>query len=523
MKGYFTNVKEGFKVGLRPYNEITRNTGVLVEGMNCLAGKLNLKGYSPDVEKFPAIYNSSTGVEIDFSVKWPFPQVFQTDTGIYIGNQKGLYLIEYDAVYGLKGTLLTSTYTGADLTWPWTFANCPGYPMFSSGDMLVYYDTDAAAWNWWTFSAGTAGNVWNSAWYPPVSVAFNRGQFVAAGSKTHTTYPSQSRQYRWSAIGDPYFLNTPSTHNDLLKVISNTAGFGFEPADDYGILMRVVPLNKGFIVYGTFGITALIPVTEPSPTFSPLPVLPIGIANPLAVGGSLRGDAIDKHLFVDRVGVLWELSWQNSPVPKRLGFQEYLAPMQDGLSVADGVGLISLTYNPYEDEYYISNGETAYVYNGVGMTPVDKCITSMVDYKNAQVTSGFHYTVLSDAVYGYYNKVFSGYDLLVKTDVFDMNVQAAKTVESVLLGMNVPEGGVVECMVEWRNDKSKMFKPTPWKRVSPDGFCVPMVTAVEFRICLKCSKWEGFELSSMTVGWKLVDKNRIRGAYAGDITAGAGA
>lgn len=524
MRSYSITLKDGFKGGLRAVQSISRNTGVLIDGMNCAATKTGIEGYSPDIENMPNIYDS-TGALIDFSVKWPFPQLFQTDTGLYIGNQVGLYQIAYDVTYGYVGTLLTDGYTGG-ITWPWTFANCPGFPMFTSGDILVYYDNDTSAWVWWAKGVGgSAGSVWDSDWYQPVSICYNRGQIVAAGSKVHTTYPSQNREIKWSKIGTAKFLVTPTTHDEMLDAMSNTAGGMFEGSDDYGIILRVLPLDRGFIVYSTFSIFALIPVAEPVPAFSILPLLDVGIANPLAVGGPIKGEAAGKQLFVDRLGVLWAISSiadqkGKSLTPTRLGYEEFLKPLQDDCSIANGTGLISISYNPYKDEYYISNGQKSYVYNGVGMTPIDKCITSMVDFQKAQVTTGFHYTTLQDAAYGYYYTLFNSSNFLVVTDVIDFRMSARKTMETIHLGINIPEGATCEVMVEWRNAKNKQFQKTPWKRVSPEGVVSPLVTAVEFRLWIKCSDWDGVELSDVTLLWKLVDRNGIRGAYASGPSAG---
>jgi hypothetical protein len=522
MRSFSITLKDGFKSGLRSVDSISRNTGILIDGINCSASKTGIEGYSPAVEIMPDIYDS-VGVKIDFSVSWPFPQLFQTDTGLYIGNQVGLYQIAYDSTYGYVGTLLTSGYTGG-VNWPWSIANCPGFPMFTSGDLLVYYDPDAAAWFWWSKGVGgSAGSVWNSDWYQPVSICYNRGQIMAAGSKTHTTYPSQNREVMWSKIGEAKFLVAPTTHTTMLDSVSNTAGKMYEASDDYGIILRVFPLDKGFIVYSTFSIFALIPITEPVPSFSVTPLLDVGIANPLAVGGPIKGEAAGKQLFVDRLGVLWAISSAGdgktkSMMPTRLGYEEYLAPLQDGIDIANRLGIIAITYNPYKDEYYISNGQKSFVYNGVGLTPIDKCITSMVDFQKAQVTTGFHYGTLQDAAYGYFYTLFSSSSFLAVTDVIDFKMSARKTMETLHLGMNVPEGATVEVMVEWRNAKNKQFQKTPWKRVSPEGVVSPLVTAVEFRLWVKCSNWDGVELSDITIMWKLVDKNGIRGAYASNTT-----
>lgn len=526
MRSFSITIKDGLKSGLRTSSSISRNTGVLVDGMNCTVTKTGVEGYSPDVAHMPSIYDSG-GTLIDFSVHWPFPQLFQTDTGLYIGNQNGLYQIAYDAVYGYVGTLLTSGYTSG-IKWPWTIANCPGFPMFTSGDLLVYYDPDTSAWVWWSKGVGgSAGSIWNSDWYQPVTICYNRGQIVAAGSKTHTTYPSQNRQIMWSKIGEAKFLVTPTNHTTLLDSVSNTSGFMFEGSDDYGVILRILPLDKGFIVYSTFSIFALIPITDPVPSFSILPLLDVGIANPLAVGGPIKGEAMGKQLFVDRMGVLWAISSagtderrSKSLLPTRLGYEEFLSPLQDNLSIANGIGIVSITYNPYKDEYYISNGQKSFVYNGIGLTPIDKCITSMVDFQNAQVTTGFHYGTLQDAVYGYYYTLFSSSAFLAVTDIIDFKMSARKTLETIHLGINIPEGATAEVMIEWRNGKNKPFQKTPWKRLSPEGVVSPLVTAVEFRIWVKCSNWDGVELSDGTIMWKLVDKNGIRGAYASDTSTG---
>lgn len=521
MRGFTTNLKDPFKSGLRPTFYTARNTGVLIDALNCIATKTALVGYTPDLENMPDIYTSG-GVKIDLSISWPFPQVFQTDTGLYIGNQVGLYQIAYDATYGFVGTNLTDGFTGT-INWPWTCANCPGFPLFSSGDILVYYDTDTAGWKWWAKGVGgSAGDIWDSEWYQPVSVAYNRGQFMAAGAKVHTTFPSQNREIKWSAIGKAKFLKTPLSHAELLTVIENTAGGMFGGSDDYEIIMRVLPYEKGFIVYGTFAIYALMPVTDPVPAFSVSLLRDIGIANPLAVGGPIKGEGSSKQIFVDRMGVLWQISpGQQGLAPQRLGYEEYLAPLQKNASIDTRTGLISITYNPYKDEYYISNGQKSFIYNGVGLTPMDKCITGVVDFQNAQVTTGFHYTALKGSAFGYFYELFNEYKCMAKTDIIDMDIRGQKTLETIHLGVSVPAQATCEVMVEWRNAANGVFRKTPWKRVSPEGIVSPIVTGVDFRIIVKCSDWDGFELSDWTLFWKLVNKQGIRGAYASNTNAGA--
>jgi hypothetical protein len=469
------------------------------------------------------VYDEATGNEIDMSIHWPFPQVFQHDTGIYIGNRTGLYFIEYSATYGLKGTNLCSGYTSG-IKWPWTFADCPGFPFFSSGDIVVYYDPVAAAWTWLDYTlAGTAGSNWVSTFYPPIAVCYNRGQIFAVGAKVHTTYPSQSRVVRWSQIGSAKWLTVPTTHDELQDAVKNTAGFMFESSNDYGQIQRVLPLAKGVIVYGSESVFALTPVSEPVPAFSITPLHERGIRNPLAAAGSR-----EQNLFIDTDGKLFAITNEGSQTlmvreltPKALGYEEFLDPLQDGLSISTGAGIVVIVYNPIKNEWVISNGFYGYLYNGVGLTQIDQSWTSLVNYKNTPYATGFGYGALSSGLYGFRKRRSSGFSM--QTDALDMSIGGIKTIESIYLGMDAPAFSELEVMIEWRNNKGLSFRPTSWKRFSPEGFAFPQVSGVDFRLNIKCNKWEGLSLNEVTINYKISDRTGIRGIYnVSDSATGAG-
>lgn len=523
MKGYATKLKEGFKLGLRPTDDTYRNAGVLISGMNCRAGKAFLAGYSPDITAFPKIYDASTGAEISMALQWPFPQVFQHDTGIYVGNRTGLYLVEYDATYGLKGTNLCATYTSG-IRWPWTMADVPGFPFFSSGNVLVYYDPDLADWTWIDSTlAGTAGSCWDSTFYPPIAVCHNRGQIFAGGAITHSTYPSQSRIVRWSQIGAAKWLTVPTTHDEMQDAVKNTAGFLYENADDYGQIQRILPLGKATIVYGSESVFGLMPVAEPVPVFSVIPLHNRGIRNPLAAAASR-----DTNLFVDSDDRLYTITNEGSQTvmvreltPKELGFDEFFGPLQDDLSITDGTGIISVVYNPVQKEWIISNGFYSYLYNGVGLTPIDISVTSLVNYKNTPYATGFGYSALSGGLYGFIKQKVSGFSM--QTDSIDLGLSGIKTIESIYLSMDMGANSTVEVMVEWRNNKSMPFRQTTWRRVSPGGMAFPVVAGVEFRLNIRSDKYHDLEISEILVNFKITDKTGIRGIYnVSDNASGAG-
>lgn len=513
MKGYAIKMKEGFKAGLRPTDDTYRNTGVLLSGMNCYAHKAFLKGYSPELFDFPKVYYDKTWVEIDMSLDWPFPQVFQHDTGVYIGTRTGLFFVEYDATYGLKAVNIAYPFAGS-LTWPWTFADCPGFPFFSSGDVLVYYDPDAAAWTYYDSTlAGTSGSCWDSTFYPPNAVCFSRGQLFAGGAKAHTTYPSQSRVIRWSQIGAAKWLTVPTTHDEMQDAIKNTAGFMFENSSDYGQIQRILPLAKAVIVYGSECVFGLMPVVDPVPAFSVIPLHSRGIKNPLAAAASR-----DKNMFVDTDGRLCVITNEGSQTimqreltPKILGYDEFLDPMQDTCSLSDGTDIIVVVYNPVKDEWIISNEYKSYLYNGIGLTPIDQSVTSLVNYKGTPYATGFGYGALSSGLYCFRKQRSAGFSM--QTDSFDMTLSGIKTIESILLSMDMPADSTVEAMIEWRNNRGQAFRATSWKRVSPEGMVFPSVSGVEFRVNVRATKWDGLEISEILVNYKISDRSGIRGIY----------
>lgn len=142
MRGVITILKVG---GLRPEDKGNRN-GPLA--LNCVNGKVYkgaIAGMLPDITMFPDIYLS--GAKMDLIVDWPFPQLFQTDSGLYLGTRSGMYLLLLVAGTW-TATCISAGFTG-QLEWPWTLANAPLYPVFASGDCLVYFDPDADSWTTW--------------------------------------------------------------------------------------------------------------------------------------------------------------------------------------------------------------------------------------------------------------------------------------------------------------------------------------------------------------------------------------
>jgi hypothetical protein len=137
VRGYRTVISAGFEKGLRPEAVTKRNSGLFIEVKGARISQKVLEGYRPDVNNF-----SDEIYKMPFSHRWPFPQLFLTDVGLFIGALEGLYWISDHSTdpMGVYDFL-----TGS-VVWPWSCAPIDGYPAFSSGSCLVYYDANAAAY-----------------------------------------------------------------------------------------------------------------------------------------------------------------------------------------------------------------------------------------------------------------------------------------------------------------------------------------------------------------------------------------
>jgi hypothetical protein len=138
MKTYRTELHAGFIAGLNPEKTPARNTGLLADCMNMVLTKNGLMGYSPVIKSIldpdVSFVDSVTGASITVTRRWPFPQVFLTDVGIFIGALEGLYWLSDDS------PLTLFDFATGHVTWPWSCAPIGKYPAFTCGDVLVYMD-----------------------------------------------------------------------------------------------------------------------------------------------------------------------------------------------------------------------------------------------------------------------------------------------------------------------------------------------------------------------------------------------
>lgn len=386
---------------------------------------------------------------------------------------------------GVAVTLSPGTYTIE-------YRQVPGYTAPAS-ESLVFSDTQALTRTY-------ADEVWPAAWGCPTAVCHFRGQvFAGVGAKL-----------RWSEIGHLAFLGATA------KAEKNEAGEYILSTTPDDTIQRVFPMRHGVLMFSNHTVKFFHPVQQPAPTYGVKDMQVLGIKNPLAVDGT------DKEIaFVTTEGVLMKVNFDQyeNPVFKKLDFREFLAPMQENFDITTGEGVISVVYNPVEDEFYICNKTRGFVLKDDKLTELGYLVSGIADgrtlvtsqWHNTQVVGAFRQTSVVDYMY-------------LEFEPMILAGNSIKTVTGLEIGASLPEKTIIECMVKWRNNKTSKFNSTPWKRCSPEGFCSPQVSGVELALCLRFRPYIGVDLSSITVEWQLSDKRFVRGDYtnAGSDSSNAG-
>jgi hypothetical protein len=149
MRAIRSTLSKGFTGGIKPYDESLRNGELFDECKNVVAGKEGLKGYvsyiNDILDPSRKFYDSVTTNEITLTRRWPFPQVFLTDAGVFIGALEGMYRVTIPSPTRYPNIVLFSYGTGATV-WPWVCIPILGYPAFTSGTRFLYYDENSTAY-----------------------------------------------------------------------------------------------------------------------------------------------------------------------------------------------------------------------------------------------------------------------------------------------------------------------------------------------------------------------------------------
>lgn len=284
----------------------------------------------------------------------------------------------------------------------------------------------------------------------------------------------------WTAPNDPSFFfrhlvsgaDWPTDdEEELFRWKENSVGF--MPVDFPGAVHTIRPLGGAAIVYGEYGISALVAHVDPEPTYALRSIAPFGIHGRCAVAGDDRG-----HVFLDQEGTLWRLGADLSLA--RIGFQTRFSPLL--------VGEVVITHNPHDDEFYIvGTGNTGYVLTPHGLA-----------FAHLQPLALAHE---GGAPVGIVDRTHATDERVVRTAFYDFGVRTPKTVHAVELGCSYPSDWRVS--LHFRNDAGQSARVRGPVTPSLNGRAEIAATCTEFSVKLACDHDTSIDLDYIRVHYDI--------------------
>jgi hypothetical protein len=306
------------------------------------------------------------------------------------------------------------------------------------------------------------------------------GQAVVGGISSGQTFWANCglASVCWSGIGNFNFLPTDNV----------TAGYTHMNwgKEGTGIVYKIRKLGNNVVVFGSGGITALTPVSDPVSTFGQQNLSLCGVAS----GNHVAGD--DENLgWIDNNFDFWIMSGKVS-AKKKLGYREWFSVM---------TGDIVVSYVTEKKRFYICDGVTCYVLAEGGLYSCHQLVTSLGVFDN-ELVGLFEDT--GDTSWR------------VETNEIDFGQRSFKTLQFVEI-MKSDEMAAVK--VKFRSSlMASDYSELDWKNVNPNGIVYCPVSGIDFRICVSGSEYPLSTnlLSAIKFRFKMTDKRNIRGLYGTD-------
>jgi hypothetical protein len=266
-----------------------------------------------------------------------------------------------------------------------------------------------------------------------------------------------------------------------------TGDSGQIPMPWQGIVYQIKQLEKNAVVYGSGGITMLLPVSKPLPTYG-MQDLPFGgIYNPTAVCGDTK-----KHFFVDTQLQLWQLTEaqplhiQHYGGPKLLNFSEYISALNSDFT---------MHYDQTNERCYISDSVQGLAYikaQGMGG-----------GYGNM---TGFQWNNGEILVTSPSGLILPTQELC--TDIIDLQTRDIKLLGVIEIGCDAVNSLYVA--VDYRYDKSQPFQTSQWYLLNSQGYAFPTIAGTELRVRVKNLVYEYIQFSYMNLHFKFIDRRATR-------------
>lgn len=277
----------------------------------------------------------------------------------------------------------------------------------------------------------------------------------------------------WSKIGEASF------------VLDVTNDAGFRPMDWSGEVYAIKQLGKGAVVYGSDGITLMVPAQQ---TFSFRNLAVLGLLSRDAVCGD---DSI--HYLIDKKYQLWKLTADGLVY---LNFAEHLSVLSDPV----------MHYDPYIKHVLISDETKGFI-----LAADDKL--------------GDGYTSLTGYVYEVGElrvstpTTLERHPLSFTTDILDFGRRSQKTLTNVQVGTDVPEW--LEIAYDYRFDIKESFRCTHWVRLNKEATAYLACAGIEFRIKVRARRLAKLDVDYLNISYKTTDQRFSRSAYVANLARSA--
>jgi hypothetical protein len=292
---------------------------------------------------------------------------------------------------------------------------------------------------------------------PIKSVSILEYDYGIKGSLVRTTpgsfgFTQNVPEVMWSEIGSFDFEISKTN-------IAGSMQLGWD-----GVICKILQLGDQIIVYGSHGITALVPAKHGG--YGKFQVSKIGIANPWAIDGSTA-----VHFFINANYEFCKLSKEGLQL---MGYQEFM----------EGIGMTAVvTIDHLNELVYICDGRNrGYVYS-----IIDDCLSQGPYNITGAYDEGF-----GDGIYYVADGAIVWPDFGLKTDILDFGSRKYKTIHQVEVGFQSgdPETGItasteftLNVNVYSRSDTYLTdFISSPVIPTGPDGVADCRMFGKEFQI-----------------------------------------
>ena len=519
MKEYSLTIAKPYVNGLKPYSRFVRNNNFLYEAQNAVPRKEGMHLY----KRITQLLDPTPTVD------FPFPQMFKGrdfimlcfETTIYIVNADWTYtqIVTYDA-YSV-GTPKAITAGGA-----WHFVDYGEQSWYLFNGSCVVFESKLEEFT------GTDSN--KAFVIDDVDIecgCTHRGRHVMGGFNPTTFWKDDWDDF-WSDWIDNYediTDNLPDNLRDNVKnnflwwgqvgggdalslffsdvmrlgVTGDESSYdedekpmlfdmlekndgGFLPVHWQGAVYQTLPMGKNVIVYGSEGISALTLERDPISTYGYKEIANFGTFSRLSAGGGDGG-----HVFVSTAGDIWKITPELELI--RLGFNEYISAIVNTDLVVQ--------YNPYLNDFYISDGVDSFILTDDGLGQIRECATSLFMFEGSLIG-------VAEDVAG-----ANRGDFIVTTDVLDFGYRAKKMVQ--LIEVAVDTADIAYVAIDYRHDKSDDYTRSKFVRTNPEGVAVLPVSGLDVRIVVKVPfvnevDWY-VDQDYILIRWKPIDMRYIRG------------